>query len=53
MEKSGSRDGFRKLRISDFKTFVVYSHDVQFVLLLFLPCLSQFGKPIVHTTNLN
>ena len=32
----------------------IFSYDVQFILfLLFLPCLSQVAKPIMHITNQN
>ena len=52
MEKVGVWDGFRKLGVSDFK-IIVYSYDVQFILFLFILCLSQYAKPIMDITNPN
>lgn len=47
-------DGFRKGgRGSCLQNFVVYSYDVHFILFLFLICLIQIAKPLMHTTSPN
>lgn len=43
-KKWESRDRFKKLEVSDFKKIVVHLYDVEFILSLFLPCLSQLAK---------
>ena len=48
-KKSESRDRFRKLGVSVSKKFIVYSYDVQFILFLFLLCLSQSCIPLIQT----